>query len=179
MRNRIINIILFECGWFACVLGGASGKILAGFLVALAIVVLHLLRSEQWRTELALVLSAMLIGFTWDSALVFSGWIHYPHGQLFPYTVPVWIVMMWDLFATTLNVSLNWLKQRVLLSMVFGAIGGPMAFLGGARLGAVEFTSQSSALIALAIGWAVLTPVLLQVATLLNGVGNESIRSTS
>ena len=179
MRNRLINIILFECGWFACVLGGASGHVLAGSLVALAIIGVHLLRFELWRTEIALILSAMLIGLTWDSALLYSGWIYYPYGQLLPNTVPVWIVIMWGLFATTLNISLDWLKQRIALAMIFGAIGGPLAFMGGARLGALEFTNQTGALMTLSIGWAILTPVLLQLATFLNNVGNESIRSTS
>jgi hypothetical protein len=44
---------------------------------------------------------------------------------------------MWIAFATTLNVSMRWLRGRPELALLFGAVGGPLAFYAGERLGAV------------------------------------------
>ena len=76
---------------------------------------------------------------------------------------------MWALFATTLNLALRWLKGRPLLASVFGALGGPLAYYAGERLGAVEMPHQASALLALAAGWAVLMPLLTVIARRYNG----------
>ena len=67
-------------------------------------------------------------------------------------------------FATTLNVSLAWLKRSLPLAILFGAIGGPLAYAAGAKLGGLVFVQQMPALIALAIGWAAITPLLLRIA---------------
>jgi hypothetical protein len=76
---------------------------------------------------------------------------------------------LWVAFATTFNVSLRWFKQHLLLAALFGAIGGPLAFLAGERLGGVEFTSYPAALTALAIGWGLLMPLMLLIAQRFNG----------
>jgi hypothetical protein len=68
---------------------------------------------------------------------------------------------MWLLFAMTLNHSLSWLKGRYVLSFVFGALGGPLAYVAGEKLGAVEITSDLS-LVILAISWAMITPLLMK-----------------
>ncbi|MEK9778156.1 MAG: DUF2878 domain-containing protein, partial [Methylophilaceae bacterium] len=81
-------------------------------------------------------------------------------GWPFPLT-PLWIVVMWLLFAMTLNHSLSWLKRRYVLSFVFGALGGPLAYVAGEKLGAVEITSDLS-LVILAISWAMITPLLMK-----------------
>ena len=158
------NFAAFQLGWFACVLGAAHGLPWAGTGVALAIVAWHLARAARPGAELVLVLIAAGVGALWDSGLSALGWIRYPSGVLIEGTAPYWIVAMWMLFATTLNASLAWLRRNLPLAAVFGALGGPLAYLGGAKLGALTLAAQDAALVALALGWAVLTPLLLRLA---------------
>lgn len=162
--HAFINFFAFQLGWFACVLGAAHGFVLAGTGLGLAIVAWQIGRARRPRAELILVLYAAGIGVIWDSLLATMGWIGYPSGSLVEGVAPPWIVVLWMLFATTLNVSLGWLKRSMLLAAAFGALGGPLAYLAGAKLGALELTVQHAALAALAIGWAVITPLLLQIA---------------
>jgi hypothetical protein len=164
-----INLIAFQLGWFACVLGAAYGFAWAGTGLALAIVAWHIGRAGAPRAELALILIAAAIGALWDSGLAALGWIRYPSGVLIEGLAPHWIVALWMLFATTLNVSLGWLKRSMPLAAAFGALGGPLAYLGGARIGALELVEQGAALTALALGWAVFTPLLLQIARRYDG----------
>ncbi len=169
----LANFAAFQIGWFACVLGAAHALPWAGAGIALAIVALHLARAGRPRAELALVLIAAGIGALWDSGLAALGWIRFASGVLVEGTAPYWIVAMWMLFATTLNVSLAWLKRRMALAVLFGALGGPLAYLGGAKLGAVTLVAQGPALVALALGWAVITPLLLEVARRFDGFTPE------
>lgn len=172
----VINIVAFQIGWFACVLGAANELPLLGPAVVAGVVALHLSRSSRPTQEFALVLIAGILGAVWDSALVASGWIAYPSGNLISGVAPYWIVAMWMLFATTLNVSLRWLHDRIALAVIVGGISGPLAFYAGAQLGGVTFLDQRTGLIALAIGWAVMLPLLSDIAARLDRNADPSVK---
>ena len=163
------NFLAFQIGWFACVLGGAHDLPWVGTGIALVIVAWHLTRAARPKQELLLVLSAAAIGALFDTLLVWLGGFTCSSGTLIAGTAPHWMVALWMLFATTLNLSLAWLKRRLFVAALFGAIGGPLAYLGGEKLGALNFASPTAGLIALAIGWALLTPLLAMIAQRFDG----------
>ncbi len=172
-------MLLFQIGWFACVLSGAHGLPWAGTGIALAIVAWHVTRAVRLRQELLLVLSAAAIGALFDSLLVVLGWIVYTSGTLMANTTPHWMVALWMLFAMTLNVSLAWLKRRLFVAVLFGAVGGPLAYLGGSKLGALHFVAPTPALIALAVGWALCTPLLVMLARRFDGFAHRADTATA
>ena len=167
--NPILNIAIYQLGWFACILGAANGAPLAGVGFVAAAVAFHLYRTSDARAEAMLIALAALTGAAWDSLLVMAGWLVYPSGTLIDGTAPYWIVALWAIFATTFNVSLRWFKRRLALAALFGAIGGPLAFVAGERLGGVSFTDYPAALGALAAGWALLMPAMMLLAQRYNG----------
>jgi hypothetical protein len=164
MTRLILNFVLFQVAWFACVLGGAQQLPWVGPAVVVAVVWYHLWTATDPRAESVLLAVAFLIGSVFDSLVVSTGWLAYPSGQWHPELAPYWILAMWVAFATTLNVSLGWLKGRPLLAAGFGAIGGPLAYFAGAKLGGVTFVEPTAALLALGVGWAVIMPALMGVA---------------
>lgn len=159
-----VNFFLFQAGWFACVLGAARGFPWHGALVALLIAAFIVFRSQRPRDELALVAAAAVAGFAFDSALALTGWVDFEGAVPAPLLAPVWMVALWALFATTLNVSLRWLREWPVLGMLFGAVGGPVAYYAGERLGALQFTAPLPGLAAVAAGWALATPILFTLA---------------
>ena len=169
MSPMLLNFVVFQIGWFACVLGGANQLPWIGTLVVSIIVAYHLSRASHPRAEFLLILIAIAIGSIWYSFLVWRGWLDYPSGMLIPDTAPHWILAMWAVFATTLNLSLRWLKGRWFIALISGAIAGPLAYYAGARLGGVVLTEQTTALIALSLGWAVLMPLLMALSQHLDG----------
>jgi hypothetical protein len=171
----LANFILFQVGWFACVLGGAHGTPWLGAGVALAIVAWHVGRAVRPRDEGILLLIAAGVGGAADTALVATGWVQYASGTLVAGTAPYWLVAMWMLFATTLNVSLRWLRRFPLAAVALGAIGGPLAYWAGARLGAMQFLVPVAATVALAAGWAVLTPLLVGLARRFDGYAAAAV----
>ena len=166
----IQNFILFQVGWLSCVIGGASSSYhWIGVAVVAAIIAVHLLRSNMINSEIMLILITTLLGTTWDSALMGAGLLAFNNGVVFDAIIPFWMVAMWALFATTLNVSMQWMKNRYLLAAIFGAIGGPVAYYAGHRLGAVEFSQVSTSLLVVGAGWAVMMPLLMHLSTRFNG----------
>lgn len=71
------------------------------------------------------------------------------------FPIPFWLMVIWLGLAITPHHGLAWLKNRPLLWAIFGAIGGPVAYWAGVRLGAASFNwPQLQALAFLAFIWA-------------------------
>jgi hypothetical protein len=77
---------------------------------------------------------------------------------------------MWLMFATTINVSLRWLKHRLALAALLGAVAGPAAYFAGYRLGGVQIPEMALAMGALGCGWALLMPLLMAISARLDGM---------
>jgi hypothetical protein len=161
---KVINFALYQLGWFACVLLGATGFHWLGPLAVVAIIAYHLRTVHSPGAESRLLFRALLIGLMWENFLTLSGLLVYPTGQPLGILAPIWILAMWPLLAITLNVSLRWLKGKPWLAALFGGIGGPLAFLAGERLGAVMFPDMYLAMAVLALGWACLFPLMTKLA---------------
>lgn len=164
----VVNVVLFQAGWFACVLGAAYGMPLIGALAAGVIVAWHLARAVEPKKETVLIALAMIAGALFETLLVQTGWVRFAAGVLVEGTPPYWMIALWAVFATTINVSLRSLRPHLWLAALFGAIGGPAAYYAGTRLGAIEFAA-GGALIAIGIGWAILTPALFSAARRMDG----------
>ncbi len=165
----LFNLLLFQAGWFTCVLGAANDKPWIGVVSVAAIVGWHLWRAARPARELVLVALAVLIGAAFETLLSQTDWVRFESGVMIEGAAPYWMVALWALFATTLNVSLRAVRQYPLLTAAFGAIGGPAAYWAGAQLGAMEFVATGLALTAIAIGWAILAPALMGAARRFDG----------
>ena len=170
---NVLNFVLFQAGWFAFVWGAAQGRPWLGLPVLLIAVAVHMLRAWYPSREMALLLIVGACGMAWDSSLVQLKWLDYSTVQFVPELAPYWIGGLWLLFATTLNTSLSWLRTRPVAAAGLGAVGGPLAYLAAQRLGAVHLLAPTTALLALAVGWALLTPLLCRIAAELNGMKPE------
>lgn len=164
-----LNIVVFQIGWFAAVITAANHIPLVGVMVMFLAVALHLHLAEQPRNELVLVALCGAIGAMFDTLLVSFGWVDYPSGYLLGGVAPYWIVAMWMLFATTLNVSLRWLRGNHTLAVLFGFLGGPIAYFTGEKLGGIVLVDFTAAMLALGFGWGVMMPLLTMLATRFDG----------
>ena len=164
MNALLINLSLFKAGWLAAVFAAAASLPVLGTAVIGIAVAVHLWQSDEPRDELLLLALAAAVGFVWESLLVYAGIVEYGPNTALAATAPYWIVAMWVLFATTLNVGMRWLRKNLLVAALFGGLGGPMSFLAGEKAGAVTFPDTSTALVVIGLGWAVLLPLLVRFA---------------
>lgn len=167
--NVLVNAVAFKAAWLSALFGGAWDMPELVSAAVLGAIGIHLWRASEPGREFVLVIMTGLIGLAWDSVMVAAGWLSYPSGMIIPGLAPYWIVAIWMLFATTLNVSFRWLHGRFGLAALMGAIFGPLSYIAGARAGAVELVNPSAALISLAGSWALMMPGLLLVARQLDG----------
>ncbi len=165
----LINIIGFQLGWFSCILGSAYQLPWLGVLSAAIILLAHTARSQHWPSEVSLLLAAMFIGLIFDAMALNLGWITFMPVSYWPSALPPpWMIMLWALFASTMNSSLSWLKPRLWLAILLGAIAGPMCYWAGAKLGALKITDLKFAMVYLSVGWAIILPTMLKIASLTN-----------
>ena len=164
----LVNFIGFQVGWFACVLGAANDKELLGMTIALGVIIYHVVTQGDLRKELKLILVALAIGLLWETWVLNLDILRYPSHPETLFWAPSWLFMMWALFATTINLSMGWLKGRWALSVLMGAVFGPLAFIGGEKLGAVVFLDSTLSIIILSVGWGLLMPLLLWIAERIN-----------
>lgn len=165
----VMNALLFQVAWFGAVLGAARGLPWLGVVAVAGVVAWHLARARQPAREIGLVALALATGAVFETLLVQAGLLRFDGGALLAGTAPVWMVALWANFATTLNVSLRALRPRLLAAALLGAIGAPLAYFAGQKLGAVQFLQPGPALSAIAAGWAVLTPALFRAARRFDG----------
>jgi len=174
--RTLLNFAAFQLGWFACVLGAANGQPWMGLPVVGLVIAIHLLLAKRPFQETRLILVALATGLVADSLLASSGWLRYaspfPAAALAPY----WILAMWALFATTLNVSMSWLKGKPGLAVLLGAVFGPLSYMAGRRLGALEFVDFQAGTLALALTWALAMPLLMLAAARFDGTGKPMPR---
>lgn len=165
--KTLYPLVAFNVGWFACVLGGAQGWPVLGSLVALALVAIHISLSARPAQEIQLTLFSGLIGVLFESLLAGAGLLTFRHGVLLPGSTALWMVVMWINFAPLLNTAFRVLQGRLILSAVIGLVGGPLAYLGGQGLGAVEIHGGPAGIVAIGISWAIAMPLLLERAAAL------------
>jgi hypothetical protein len=165
MTLRLINFVSFYIGWVVCVAGAGRGMTTLGPAVVGALLVLHLILSPHATRDALLIATVGLLGWTVDTTQAVVGIFSFGRLSPAPWLCPLWLVAVWMIFATTLTSSLRWLTGRYALAALFGAAGGPLSYYYGLRLGAIEFNPNTPlTLIALALVWAAVMPLLIWLA---------------
>lgn len=169
----LFNLIGFQIGWFSCVLGGANQQPWLGALISAMILLIHIKRAVHPALEARLIFAALVIGLLFDGLLLNLHWISFASVPYWPHQLPPpWMIILWGLFASTINISLSWLQNKPWLATLIGAIAGPVAYWSGARLGGLQLTSPTAAFIYLSIGWAIAVPLLFKFSALLETKNN-------
>ncbi|WAC72708.1 DUF2878 domain-containing protein [Roseateles sp. SL47] len=164
LAKGVAEFCLFQGAWFACVLGAAHGEVGWGVLAVVVWVLISWSLSDQRRVDVMLALQAVTMGLVWDTWMLRGGWVDYAAPGPAALWAPVWILALWALFATLVRGPLSWLHGRPWLAALLGAIGGPMSYLAAVRLGAGRFPDPTQSLLVLGMGWAVMTPMLTEMA---------------
>lgn len=147
-----------QAGWFACVLLAAHGGVRLAPFAALLVLLLHVALSRHRIGELRVAAATLAVGCVWESIVIATGWLQFvDDGAIIPW----WIFAMWPMFSTTLNISMRFLQGRPWLAAVLGAVGAPLSYAAGGRLGAVVLPNRTAALALEGGGWMLILPLLI------------------
>ncbi|MDU9394780.1 DUF2878 domain-containing protein [Pseudomonas sp. zfem002] len=148
------NALWLQAGWWGCVLGARYPGLLLGVLVGLLI---HLCLCRRRIVEVRVLLMIGLAGCVLDALLGAVGVFDFAQRPL-----PVWLALLWLVLASGMRHSLAWLGRPVWLALLCGLVGGPLAYLAGARLTGVGLP-LGMVVTAMVLGmvWAVWFPLCL------------------
>jgi hypothetical protein len=158
--RKLVNFVLFQLGWFACILGAAHGYVSWAVLFCLAVAAFHLWQSSEPMQEGMLLLKILALGIFADTLLLQTGSLVFESKGLVPSLSPIWMWSLWVILGCTLNESMSWLRGRYVLAAVLGAITGPLSYLAGVKLGAATWGNETQALVLLGLIWATAMPLL-------------------
>lgn len=170
---KLVNFIVFELVWMACVMGAAHQWIWIGAALSAVFVLLTLVTGKCMRADLILVLLTLLGGSCLDSIWAITGVMSYaaaPWGSL----APPWVLGLWASFAITLNHSLSWLRFRYGWMALLAAIASPFSYYAGQRLGAVQWLRPDWLLLVVPLSWAAFLYGLCRLNHKLLGALHES-----
>jgi hypothetical protein len=155
------NFVLFQAGWFACIIGAANQQILWPVMACLLYLAIHIGRSEYPYLELKLILKVVIFGVSADSLIANLGFLQFSDAWPSAYLSPLWMWTLWALVASTINGSLSWLHGKPVIAAVLGAIAGPLSYEAGIRMGAGAWGSegQLGGLMLLGVVWGLAMPL--------------------
>ena len=172
---NLLNIALFYGAWFGCAFGLAWGQPLLGPLSALVVLAIHLTLRQDRRAELLTILAVVVVGPFIDVSLVLLDAVRFAEPLVLGFFAPPTLLALWVVFATTFDASLGWMATRPLLAAGFAAVGGPLAYITGERLGALQLDPDlASWLVPTACLWALGFPALLRFAAWVRRAGAGS-----
>ena len=156
MTSKWLNIVLFNLFWIGCVVG--SYQLI--WLVTPLVLTYCLLLVIFTQINLAQLIVPALLGILVDSLLTLTGVFEFEPNTLMP--LPLWLMVLWFVFVSTLPLSLAFLKQYKILTVLAGATGFPLSYATGEHLGSVAFgVEYFAALVFLSLIWAIGLPLLV------------------
>ncbi len=161
-QATLANAVGFQVVWLGCVWGAGAGLPWLGPFLACAFAALVLRHGGKRIDDIRMLSIALPIGLIVDTIWLRLGWLAYPAPWPVEGIAPGWIMALWLGFALTLNHSMAMLRERLWLAAAFGALGGPMAYIGAERMfGAVAFVAPDlRILLGLAVAWGAVLPML-------------------
>jgi hypothetical protein len=163
MLKLIVNIVLWNIVWFVTIFGAAKGYAYAGPLAAAAVYVFHMLCMSTNRLyDTLLVIILVLMGLVADTLVAALGALDFGPLAVAGPLAPPFMLALWVNFALLLNYALRWLKGKYPVAIILGAVGGPMAYYTGSRIGAVTLPGQLwYCLLIIGLEWAIAMPLIL------------------
>jgi hypothetical protein len=159
--ERWVNLALGQTAWMVAVLNGAAGRSWPGVAAVGVVIGVHLLGRRDPGVETRRLGAALAAGLVADALLGLSGAVCFTGGAWDGRLPPAWLAALWPCFATYLVLSAAWLQARLGLAAVLGAIGGPLAYAAGGRLGGLTLPAGTvTGLVAIGAVWAVALPLL-------------------
>lgn len=150
------NAVWFQATWFCCVIGREPWV-----PVAIISLVLHFVLVEDRIAEFRRLLPIALLGIAVDVALTLTGVFVFESTLI----VPLWLVVLWWVFAAALYRSFAKIGQSLWLAAVLGGVAVPFNYRVGASLGAVSLPyGDVVSLAILVVVWAALLPLLYRVS---------------
>ena len=163
----LLNLMVFQAAWFACVLGSTNGYPLLSPLLGFSLVIVRVVLAGRFASSFPFLLTSIALGMVGDSILVqlklldfyvnADGW----YGGIGK--VPLWMLILWANFGLMLRPLFPWFLENNIRCLLGFSMGGLAAYYAGWRMDALAFTSGWDTSLAILIEWGIAGLVLRQI----------------
>jgi len=174
--------LLFNIGWFGCVLASRFDMPLAALPLVVTIVAAQFSWTSplSWRVTALFVACVTIVGASVDTLMLSTGVLAFEGRSAPSVEFVLWIAAFWANFAAVPNVALRWLRGRAWLAGVLGAVSAPGTYLAGAKLGALSIGEPTwRSMLLIGVEWAVLLPLIVVLGSSLEARGTSLSGSTT
>lgn len=139
----LANGVLCGITWFVLVSYGNQNSGFISIIIALGCFVIQLILFSKFdkislRTCIPMSIFALVLGLLQEIVFIHLKILFYPNDNIFP---PPWILVLYPLFSLTLNSSLKFLNQNLVVTFLLGGFGALLSYLSGERLGLVQLSA--------------------------------------
>lgn len=160
----IFNFLGLQFTWAACAYGATHSTPKLGLYIGLTYIILHFILSTERLRDVKIMFIIGILGILIDSIFTKFYIISFPHFDAFYLPTPAWLMCLWFVFALMVPYSLYWLKNKIVLASIIGAIGGSFSYFLGHKLGALQLEDPILInLVIYFIMWGLLFPVSLMI----------------
>lgn len=153
-RILVANAV-YQSLWFICVLGAAWKALPLAMPLAVLAVTGLVLAADSQREGIRQGCIALGLGVVVEFMAWRLGLYSWQPGDAQGTQFAFWLLPLWAGFGAGLGTMMPFLRGRPSLAAVLGALGGPVAYAAGARLGAVTVPEPLWGYGILSVLWAV------------------------
>jgi hypothetical protein len=155
----LLDLVLFQAVWFACVLATRSPYPQILPLVGTILVLSRVIWKGRFQEALPLACTCIVIGTLGDALLVKLGFLSFgPYPSLFG--APLWMVALWMNFGLMLQPLFSWFMENCVRTLAGFSIGGALAYFSGEKLEVLSLEKGWQSILAIGAEWAVVGLIL-------------------
>lgn len=172
---EIAAYLLLQNGlWFLLTWGAGAGHLLWPSAIVAGVLVAACWRAgSRWWRVAVIIGVGLVCAFAVDGSLIKIRLVGYAGADPGIPVPPPWIISLWLLFAATVALPARSLLSSPVVAGILGGIGGPLAYLAGRSLGAID--ASRTGLVVVGVFFALATPILVLVANRLLPLPEHSL----
>ena len=170
-KEFLIDLVVFQVGWFACVIGSADTTYplffpIVGFLFVLSRIAI----TGRFRSAFPFFVASTALGMVGDSLLVRLDLLAF-YADPTVGGAPIWMIFLWANFGLMLRPLFSWFLQTQARCLIGFSLGGLIAYFSGWQLDRLAFTTVPFSSLAIAFEWAMAGLVLRQLHLRYKNIG--------
>ncbi len=146
----------YQLTWLMCVFGELLyNSFLPGLICGILFLSVCFIKSDNKKKTIQIILSISIIGYLFDSILVFFE-IYNFQTSLYIGVLPIWMIVLWPSFAILFDEILMFLAKYKIIAVILSSILGPLTYFAGSPLGLININNLFLFFILMIVFWATL-----------------------
>ena len=146
----------YQLTWLMCVFGELLyNSFLPGLICGILFLLICYVNSFNKHKTIQIVLSISIIGYLFDTILVFFDIYNFQTSLYFG-VLPVWMIVLWPSFAMLFDEVLLFLSKYRIIAVILSSILGPLTYFAGSPLGLINIKDLFLFFILMIVFWAIL-----------------------